>query len=203
MWSFFWALVAFFLALAVYFHLKKSSRITNATTSSQPEPSTEQQSSAPSSSNTPVSVEYEVFLSFRGPDVRTNFADFLHKYLVHTKIRTFLDNEDLRKGEKMAPSLVKAIKESKVYIPILSPDYASSKWCLQELSQMVKCCVVTLFCPDSRITFMTISFHKILPNLTKKKSNIIYLFCFSKYELILKYIRLSGYVIVVYLAMSS
>ncbi|CAN1165438.1 Disease resistance protein L6 [Linum perenne] len=96
MWSFFWALVAFFLALAVYFHLKKSSRITNATTSSQPEPSTEQQSSAPSSSNTPVSVEYEVFLSFRGPDVRTNFADFLHKYLVHTKIRTFLDNEDLR-----------------------------------------------------------------------------------------------------------
>ncbi|CAN1811625.1 Disease resistance protein L6 [Linum perenne] len=140
MWSFFWALVAFFLALAVYFHLKKSSRITNATTSSQPEPSTEQQSSAPSSSNTPVSVEYEVFLSFRGPDVRTNFADFLHKYLVHTKIRTFLDNEDLRKGEKMAPSLVKAIKESKVYIPILSPDYASSKWCLQELSQMVKCC---------------------------------------------------------------
>ncbi|CAN1326188.1 Disease resistance protein L6 [Linum perenne] len=140
MWSFFWALVAFFLALAVYFHLKKSSRITNATTSSQPEPSTKQQSSASSSSNTPVSVEYEVFLSFRGPDVRTNFADFLHKYLVHTKIRTFLDDEDLRKGEKMAPSLVKAIKESKVYIPILSPDYASSKWCLQELSQMVKCC---------------------------------------------------------------
>ncbi|CAN1264389.1 Disease resistance protein L6 [Linum perenne] len=93
-----------------------------------------------SSSNSALLVEYEVFLSFRGPDVRTTFADVLYKFLDHSKIRTFLDDEELRKGEIIAPSLEKAIKESKVYIPILSQDYASSKWCLQELALMVKWC---------------------------------------------------------------
>ncbi|CAI0442626.1 unnamed protein product [Linum tenue] len=82
--------------------------------------------------------KHEVFLSFRGPDVRRTFADCLYKFLDHSKIRTFLDDEELRKGEKIAPSLVEAIHESKVYIPILSQDYASSKWCLEELSLMVK-----------------------------------------------------------------
>ncbi|CAI0421313.1 unnamed protein product [Linum tenue] len=81
---------------------------------------------------------YEVFLSFRGPDVRTTFADSLYHFLDHSKIRTFFDDEGLRKGEKIAPSLVQAIQESKIYIPILSQGYASSKWCLEELSLMVK-----------------------------------------------------------------
>ncbi|CAN1227719.1 Disease resistance protein L6 [Linum grandiflorum] len=84
-------------------------------------------------------MEYEVFLSFRGPDVRANFVDFLYRDLDRSKIRTFLDDVELRKGEEIAPSLVKAIEESKVYIPILSQNYASSKWCLRELALMMKC----------------------------------------------------------------
>ncbi|CAN1264384.1 Disease resistance protein L6 [Linum perenne] len=93
-----------------------------------------------SSSNSALPVEYEVFLSFRGSDVRTTFADVLYKFLDHSKIRTFLDDEELRKGEIIDPSLTKAVMESKVYIPILSPGYASSKWCLKELALMVKWC---------------------------------------------------------------
>ncbi|CAN1270438.1 Disease resistance protein L6 [Linum perenne] len=84
--------------------------------------------------------DYEVFLSFRGSDVRKSFADYLYSYLVHSQIRTFRDEEELRKGETIAPSLVQAITESKIYIPILSERYASSKWCLQELAKMVECC---------------------------------------------------------------
>ncbi|CAN1831705.1 Disease resistance protein L6 [Linum perenne] len=83
--------------------------------------------------------EYEVFLSFRGPDVRHTFADCLYNCLVRSKIRTFRDEEELQKGETIAPSLVKAITESKIYIPIFTRSYASSKWCLQELAEMVKC----------------------------------------------------------------
>ncbi|CAN0923317.1 Disease resistance protein L6 [Linum grandiflorum] len=83
--------------------------------------------------------DYEVFLSFRGPDVRQNFADCLYSCLVRAKIRTFRDEEELPKGETLGPSLVKAITQSKVYIPILSENYASSKWCLQELAKMVEC----------------------------------------------------------------
>ncbi|CAI0626345.1 unnamed protein product [Linum tenue] len=83
--------------------------------------------------------EYEVFLSFRGPDVRTTFADHLYSCLARSRIRTFRDEEELRKGETIAPSLIQAIRESKIHIPILSQSYASSRWCLQELVQMVKC----------------------------------------------------------------
>ncbi|CAN1158601.1 Disease resistance protein L6 [Linum perenne] len=142
-WPFFWALAALFLAVAFHFIWKKSSRVSNgaSVSSSQSEsPAENQPSAASSSSNSALPVEFEAFLSFRGPDVRANFADVLHKFLDRFKIRTFLDNEELRKGEIIAPSLEKAIKESKVYIPILSQDYASSKWCLQELALMVKCC---------------------------------------------------------------
>ncbi|CAN1129269.1 Disease resistance protein L6 [Linum perenne] len=83
--------------------------------------------------------EYEVFLSFRGPDVRTTFADYLYSGLVRSKIRTFRDEEELRKGETIGPFLVQAITESKIYIPIFTKGYAASKWCLMELAKMVAC----------------------------------------------------------------
>ncbi|CAN1326174.1 Disease resistance protein L6 [Linum perenne] len=83
--------------------------------------------------------EYEVFLSFRGPDVRQTFADSLYSCLVRSKIRTFRDEEELRRGETIGPSLIQAITESKIYIPILTQNYASSKWCFQELAKMVDC----------------------------------------------------------------
>ncbi|CAN1832659.1 Disease resistance protein L6 [Linum perenne] len=46
--------------------------------------------------------EYEVFLSFRGSDVRQSFADHLYACLVRSKIRTFRDDEVLQKGETIA-----------------------------------------------------------------------------------------------------
>ncbi|CAI0407968.1 unnamed protein product [Linum tenue] len=85
------------------------------------------------------SGEYEVFLSFRGPDVRNTFADHLYTFLSRSKIRTFRDNKELHKGEEISPGLLRAIGESKIYIPILTEQYASSKWCLKELAKMVEC----------------------------------------------------------------
>ncbi|CAN0923146.1 Disease resistance protein L6 [Linum grandiflorum] len=83
--------------------------------------------------------EYDVFLSYRGPDVRQTFADHLHACLVRSQIRTFTDDEELRKGEAIGPFVAKAISESKVLIPIFTANYASSKWCLEELAKMVDC----------------------------------------------------------------
>ncbi|CAI0460459.1 unnamed protein product [Linum tenue] len=99
---------------------------------------------ASSSTGPPLSAalptgDYEVFLSFRGADVRKRFADHLYTSLARAKIRTFRDEEELEKGEAIESSLVLAIPESKIYIPILSERYASSKWCLTELAQMVEC----------------------------------------------------------------
>ncbi|KAL3726569.1 hypothetical protein ACJRO7_031467 [Eucalyptus globulus] len=83
--------------------------------------------------------EYEVFLSFRGRDTRTSFADYLYTSLVDDGISVFRDDDELRIGEKIGPDLLRAIRNSKISIPILSPDYASSKWCLRELARMIKC----------------------------------------------------------------
>ncbi|KAM7461457.1 hypothetical protein LguiA_029578 [Lonicera macranthoides] len=83
--------------------------------------------------------EYEVFLSFCGQDTRLGFTDFLYTYLCGAAISTFRDNEGLHVGEEIGPELLKVINDSKIYIPIFSKNYASSKWCLLELAQMVKC----------------------------------------------------------------
>ncbi|KAM7508229.1 hypothetical protein LguiA_018682 [Lonicera macranthoides] len=83
--------------------------------------------------------DYEVFLSFRGTDTRKVFTDFLYTYLVSASIRTFRDDNELRVGEEIGPDLLKAINESKISIPVFSKNYASSKWCLRELAQMVEC----------------------------------------------------------------
>nr|CAC35330.1 N1-D protein [Linum usitatissimum] len=104
--------------------------------------STDSFHSCSSADLTPTSLpsgEYEVFLSFRGLDVRKTFADHLYTSLVRSKFRTFRDEEELEKGETIGPSLIRAITESKIYIPILTQNYASSKWCLQELAKMVEC----------------------------------------------------------------
>ncbi|KAF8035060.1 hypothetical protein BT93_C1172 [Corymbia citriodora subsp. variegata] len=83
--------------------------------------------------------DYEVFLSFRGPDTRATFTDFLYTSLIDAGIRAFKDDEDLRIGEEFASELLQAINQSKISIPIFSNDYVSSTWCLKELIQMVKC----------------------------------------------------------------
>lgn len=83
--------------------------------------------------------DYEVFLSFRGPDTRAGITDFLYVSLVDAGIRTYRDDEELRIGEEIGAELLQAIDQSKISIPIFSRNYASSKWCLKELVQMLEC----------------------------------------------------------------
>ncbi|KAI3407447.1 uncharacterized protein J3R85_020989 [Psidium guajava] len=83
--------------------------------------------------------QYEVFLSFRGPDTRLTFTDSLHAALVRAGIRVFRDDNELRVGEEFGGELLGAIAHSKIYVPIFSRGYAASKWCLRELASMVEC----------------------------------------------------------------
>ncbi|XP_018717437.1 disease resistance protein RUN1-like isoform X2 [Eucalyptus grandis] len=92
-----------------------------------------------SSISTSSRITYEVFLSFRGPDTRKGFADCLYTRLSEVGIMVFRDNNDIRPGEKIDDALVESIKQSKISIPIISKDYASSRSCLMELAQMLEC----------------------------------------------------------------
>ncbi|OWM80261.1 hypothetical protein CDL15_Pgr019541 [Punica granatum] len=94
--------------------------------------------SSSSSDDPAVGHEYEVFLSFRGTDIWKSFADCLYHSLIDAGVRAFRDNEELHVGEEIGPKLMKSIKQSKIGIPIFSADYASSKWCLLEVAEMVK-----------------------------------------------------------------
>ena len=60
-----------------------------------------------------TSHTYDVFLSFRGEDTRNNFTRHLYDSLKKRGIRTFMDESNLKKGISIAPTLAKAIEESK------------------------------------------------------------------------------------------
>ncbi|XP_059428990.1 TMV resistance protein N-like [Corylus avellana] len=100
--------------------------------------STTTQRPSSSSSSTP-SRRYDVFLSFYGEDTRKSFTDHLHAALKQRGILVFRDDEKLERGKYVSKELLKAIQDSKYGIAIISPNYASSRWCLIELAKMVKC----------------------------------------------------------------
>ncbi|CAL9006551.1 unnamed protein product [Prunus brigantina] len=91
-----------------------------------------------SSSNTSRCCRYHVFLSFRGEDTRKTFTDHLFTALVNAGFRTFRDDDELERGEDIKPELQKAIKDSRTSVIVLSKDYASSGWCLDELVMILE-----------------------------------------------------------------
>lgn len=82
---------------------------------------------------------YDVFLSFRGADTRKNFTGHLYMALTWAGIRTFRDDDEIQGGEHIGFKITKAIQESKMSLVVFSRDYASSKWCLEELLMIMKC----------------------------------------------------------------
>ena len=79
-----------------------------------------------------------MFLSFRGEDTRNNFTAHIY-HAFHLKgINTFRDDDELKRGEKISPALLKAIEVSRISIVVFSQNYASSKWCLDELVKIVE-----------------------------------------------------------------
>ena len=65
--------------------------------------------------------------------------DHLYEALQRKGITTFRDKEGLERGESIAFELFKAMEESQFAIIILLKNYASSKWCLDELAKIIKC----------------------------------------------------------------
>ncbi|XP_031478191.1 disease resistance protein TAO1-like [Nymphaea colorata] len=97
---------------------------------------------APSSSSPPPvredGFQYDVFLSFRGPDARKGFTSHLYRALQHKSIHTFIDSEELEKGQRVE-ELFGYVERSKIFVPIFSKGYADSEWCLKEIAKMVEC----------------------------------------------------------------
>ncbi|KAL6316614.1 hypothetical protein AAG906_018869 [Vitis piasezkii] len=71
-----------------------------------------------------------------GEDTHHNFTDHLYRTLNRKGIRTVREDEELPR-EEIAAELLKAIEESRIYLIILSENYARSRWCLEELTNIM------------------------------------------------------------------
>ncbi|KAL3368110.1 hypothetical protein AABB24_009138 [Solanum stoloniferum] len=83
--------------------------------------------------------KYVVFLSFRGEDTRKTFTDHLYEGLKNRGISTFQDDKRLEHGDSIPKELLRAIEESQVALIVFSKNYATSKWCLNELVKIMEC----------------------------------------------------------------
>ncbi|XP_068322910.1 TMV resistance protein N-like [Pyrus communis] len=102
--------------------------------------STQRASASFASNESAPRWKYDVFLSFRGLDTRKGFVSHLYHELCKCQgITTFLDDRELEGGTSIHLELPSAIKESHIAIVVLSPNYASSKWCLNELTTILQC----------------------------------------------------------------
>ncbi|XP_011012120.1 PREDICTED: TMV resistance protein N-like [Populus euphratica] len=106
---------------------EREERLNSGTTKTEPESSRSRPEGA-----------YDVFLSFRG-DTRKTFTDHLYTALVQAGIHTFRDDGELPRGEEISHHLLRAIRESKISIVVFSKGYGSSRWCLNELVEILKC----------------------------------------------------------------
>ena len=123
-WLVLFLLLALLLNLAFFLKEKRSS------------------SSSSSSSSTSLVVpekKYEVFLNFRGLDIRDGFLSHLRRALDQEKIDYFVDDENLQRGNEISPALLAAIRQSEISLVIFSENYASSRWCLEELAHIIEC----------------------------------------------------------------
>ncbi|GAU49875.1 hypothetical protein TSUD_366310 [Trifolium subterraneum] len=85
-----------------------------------------------------LQIFYSTFISFRGSDTRCGFSGFLNKYLIDGGFGTFFDDGEIEIGTQIRVKILKAIEDSKIFIPVLSENYASSSACLDELVKILE-----------------------------------------------------------------
>ncbi|KAL6132627.1 hypothetical protein ACLB2K_064867 [Fragaria x ananassa] len=87
----------------------------------------------------PPRWKYDVFLSFRGQDTRRGFVSHLYHQLEFCQLfKTFIYDRELGVGSEISPELLSAIEHSHLAIVVISPNYASSTWCLDELAKIIE-----------------------------------------------------------------
>ncbi|KAG2302673.1 hypothetical protein Bca4012_061004 [Brassica carinata] len=84
------------------------------------------------------SLSHFVFPSFHGPDVRKGILSHLHIVFARKKITVFND-QAMERCQPIGSALIQAIREAKASIVLISKNYASSRCCLDELLEILKC----------------------------------------------------------------
>ncbi|KAL5537472.1 hypothetical protein UlMin_045986 [Ulmus minor] len=123
---------------------------------------------------TKVKPKYHVFISFRDDDTGKGFTGHLYSALCQKRIKAYLDEVSLEKGEEISQALPKAIEDSAISIIIFSKNYAFSTWNLNELVHILKC-------REERDQIVLPIFHGIDPSDIRKKRGL-YAAAFDEHE---------------------
>uniref|UniRef100_A0A7N2M4Y6 TIR domain-containing protein n=1 Tax=Quercus lobata TaxID=97700 RepID=A0A7N2M4Y6_QUELO len=115
----------------------------------------------PSSSSSTRQWSHDIFLSFRGEDTRYDFTGHLYTALCNHGLNTFFDT-NLERGEEISKELLNTIEMSMISIVVLSENYASSTWCLDELVKILECR------NTGRIRKVYPIFYKVTPSEVRK-----------------------------------
>ncbi|KAL0443508.1 UNVERIFIED_CONTAM: TIR-only protein [Sesamum latifolium] len=91
---------------------------------------------------------YDVFINHRGTDTKRSVASLLYDHLYQLKLRPFLDNKNMKPGDKLFEKIDAAITGCKIGVAVFSPRYCESYFCLHELAMMMelKKKVIPIFC---------------------------------------------------------
>ena len=120
---------------------------------------------------------YDVFISFRGEDIRKSFMDHLFKDFRQKGINAFRDDDEFPSGEEISPQLYKAIETSRFLIVIFSKNDASSSWCLRELVKILECKQMREYKHELRTIF-----YDVKPDVVRKQTES-YAKAFAKHEI--------------------
>ncbi|XP_022769583.1 disease resistance protein RPP4-like [Durio zibethinus] len=117
--------------------------------------------SSSSASASSTQAKHHVFLSFRGEDTRNAFLRHLYEAFKRKGIGAYVDFNELTRGEEISPALLEAIEESMISVIVFSQNYATSSWCLDELSKIMEC-------RDSREQLVVPIFYHVNPSDIRK-----------------------------------
>ncbi|KAH0940600.1 hypothetical protein HID58_000237, partial [Brassica napus] len=81
--------------------------------------------------------QHQVFINFRGKQLRNGFVSHLEKALRKDGINVFIDKNET-KGKDLS-ILFSRIEESRIALAIFSTLYTESNWCLNELEKIKEC----------------------------------------------------------------
>ncbi|XVE50337.1 hypothetical protein DITRI_Ditri01bG0154200 [Diplodiscus trichospermus] len=90
----------------------------------------------------------DVFINHRSIDTKRTIGTLLYDHLSRLNLRPFLDNKNMKPGDKLFDHIDTAIRNCKVGVTVFSPNYCKSYFCLHELALIMesKKKVIPIFC---------------------------------------------------------
>ncbi|KAL0738847.1 hypothetical protein Bca4012_015057 [Brassica carinata] len=103
----------------------------------------------------------QVFISYRGKDLRLTLVPHIKHHLKDSNVNVFTDSNAT--GERLK-DLFNHIKDSRIVIVIFSISYLESRWCLDELAEIRNCLL------RKQLDFVIPIFYKVKTSHVKKQS---------------------------------